>query len=198
MTKKVGGWTEKTTASVYENDWIRVNHSEVITPAGTEGIYGVVHFKHTAVGIVPIDDNGYTWLVRQSRYPLEDYSWEIPEGGAPEGEDPLIAAQRELREEVGICARDWEPLLRMHLSNSVSDEVAVAYLAKQLSFGNTAHEDTEDIEVKRLPLKEAVGMAMSGEITDALSVAALLKVAFEMELASHSPIIVESKVPAWE
>ena len=177
MKKLIGGWRETSVNKVYENAWIRVSHSEVVTPAGSPGIYGVVHFKNTAVGIVPIDEDGYTWLVRQSRYPLQALSWEVPEGGSPEGEDPLATARRELQEEVGLAAADWEPLLRMHLSNSVTDEEALVYVARGLTHGATAHEDTEDIEVKRLPLQEAIDMALNGEITDAISVAALLKLA---------------------
>src|SRR5690606_27945083 len=104
----------------------------VITPGGTEGIYGVVHFKGRAVGVIPIDDEGNTWLVRQSRYTLEMYTWEIPEGGAPEGEDLVIAAQRELEEEAGLKARKWRELLTIHQSNSVSDEVGTVFVAEDL------------------------------------------------------------------
>lgn len=180
MIRKIGGWLEKSRRIVYENNWIRVSHSEVVTPGGSDGIYGVVHFKSTAVGVVPVDDEGYTWLVRQSRYPLQEYTWEIPEGGAPRGEDPLAAGKRELLEEVGLTAADWQPLLRMHLSNSVCDEAAIVYLAQGLSLGATAHEDTEDIEILRLPLMDAVAMVLQGEITDAISVAALLKLALRL------------------
>ena len=141
----------------------------------TDGIYGVVHFKSRAVGILPIDDNGYTWLVKQSRYTLNEYTWEIPEGGALLDETPLMAAQRELREETGLSANSWEPWLRLHLSNSVTDEEAIVYLATELSSGEMQLDTTEDIEVSHLPLQQAIDMVVSGEITDAISVAALLK-----------------------
>jgi 8-oxo-dGTP pyrophosphatase MutT (NUDIX family) len=174
---RIGGWQVESSACVYENPWIKVSHEDVITPKGTQGIYGVVHFKNTAVGVVPLDDKGYTWLVRQSRYTLNQYTWEIPEGGCPAGESPLAAAQRELEEEVGLCANTWQPLLEMHLSNSVTDEFCVVFLARDVYDGQQALEATEDIEVRRLPLDEAIAMVKRGEITDAISVAALLRIA---------------------
>ena len=173
--KKIGGWQRLTVEEVYENPWIKVTHEVVKTPSNTDGIYGVVHFKSRAVGILPIDDNGYTWLVKQSRYTLNEYTWEIPEGGAPLDEPPLMAAQRELREETGLSAKSWEPWLRLHLSNSVTDEEAIVYLATELSSGEMQLDTTEDIEVSHLPLQQAIDMVVSGEITDAISVAALLK-----------------------
>lgn len=175
---KVGGWVEKTRTTVYENPWIQVSHSEVLTPAGTEGVYGTVHFKNVAVGVIPIDAQGYTWLVRQSRFPLQCYSVEIPEGGSPEGESTLATAKRELLEEVGLEAQRWQVIQRMHLSNSVSDEVAVIYVAHGISnTGSTSLEDSEDITSERVPLEQAIERVLNGEITDSLSVAGLLKVA---------------------
>lgn len=177
VNEKVGGWKTKSAAVVYENPWISVSHNEVITPKGTEGIYGVVHFKNIAIGVVPIDDEGNTWLVKQSRYSLNQYTWEIPEGGCPQGEMPLEAAKRELEEEVGMQARDWQQLMTMHLSNSVTDEFCVVFVARDLFAGQQQLEATEDIEVKKLPLRDAIDMVKRGEITDAISVAALLRVA---------------------
>tara|TARA_R110000868_G_scaffold282933_1_gene543309 strand:+ start:227 stop:781 length:555 start_codon:yes stop_codon:yes gene_type:complete len=177
MKEKVGGWCQLSETEVYDNPWIRITHEEVRRPNGSEGIYGVVHFKNQAVGVVPIDSNGNTWLVSQSRYTLNARTWEIPEGGSPVGEDPLDTAKRELLEEVGLIAATWQPLMTLHTTNSVSDEVGHIFVAEGISHGEQSLEDTEDIEVKKLPLEEAVAMAMNGEITDALSVAALLKVA---------------------
>lgn len=177
MKQRAGGWQQLSQTQVYENNWIRVTHEEVLRPNHTQGIYGVVHFKNQAVGVIPLDDQGHTWLVRQSRYTLDAFTWEIPEGGSPAGEDTLLTAQRELEEEVGIKAAHWEALLTMHTSNSVTDEQGVVYLARGISAGQQALEDSEDIEVKRLPLSEAIAMAMSGEITDAMSVCGLLKLA---------------------
>lgn len=148
----------------------------MLNPAGGLGIYGVVHFKNTAIGIVPLDEEGCTWLVGQYRYTLERYSWEIPEGGGALGTDMLESAQRELLEETGITARVWTPLLEIHTSNSVTDEYGVAYLARELEFGEASPEETEQLQVRRLPFEEAVGMVLRGEITDSLSMVAILKV----------------------
>ncbi|WP_323813204.1 NUDIX hydrolase [Cellvibrio sp. NN19] len=181
MSEKVGGWKTKTSTVVYDNPWINITHNEVITPKGTDGIYGVVHFKNTAIGVVPIDDEGNTWLVKQSRYALNQYTWEIPEGGCPQGELPLNAAKRELEEEVGLCANDWQQLMTMHLSNSVTDEFCVVFVARNLYAGEQQLEATEDIEVKNLPLVDAIEMVKRGEITDGISVAALLRIALDLK-----------------
>lgn len=173
---RVGGWRQLSSDCVYENPWISVHHQNVQRPNGSEGIYGVVHFKGHAVGVVPIDEEGNTWLVRQSRYTLNQFTWEIPEGGASAGESTLVCAKRELEEEVGLKAQHWQELLRLHTSNSVTDERAVVYIAEGLSLGTQQLDATEDIEVKKLPLLEAIDMVMNGDITDAISVAALLKV----------------------
>lgn len=181
IAEKTGGWKTKTSAVVYENPWIKVSHEEVITPKGTDGIYGVVHFKNTAIGVVPIDDQGNTWLVKQSRYTLNQFTWEIPEGGCPQGESPLNAAKRELEEEVGLQAEDWQELMRLHLSNSVTDELCIVFIARGLGTGQQRLEETEDIEYKKLPLKEAIDMVKRGEITDGISVAALLRIAVDLK-----------------
>lgn len=175
-----GPWRRKNTKVVYENPWIQVSHEEVVTPGGTEGVYGVVHFKGRAVGVLPVDGDGNTWLVGQTRYTLNTYTWEIPEGGAHAGESTLACARRELEEEVGLLAESVELLGHLHLSNSVTDELATFYLATGLAPGQQKLDATEDIQVRKLPLKEAVEMVLRGEITDAISVAALLRVALTM------------------
>ena len=169
-------WRTLSSRLVYENPWIRVSHRDVVAPTGHAGIYGVVHFRQRAVGVVPLDDAGHTWLVGQWRYTLDAWSWEIPEGGAPEGEAPLEAARRELVEETGLVAARWTPLLELHTSNSVTDEHAVAYLARGLTPGPSAPDETERLALRRLPLEEAVEMVLDGRITDALAMASLLKV----------------------
>ncbi len=173
--KAVGPWRLHRCDTVYENPWLRLEHHEVTTPGNTAGIYGKVCFKNIAVGVVPIDDEGHTWLVGQYRYPLEAYSWEIPEGGCPQGSSAAETARRELAEETGLRCAQLYKLMQLHTSNSCTDEVAELFLATELHLGESAPEPCEELLVKRLPLAEAIAMAMSGQITDAMSVAALLK-----------------------
>jgi ADP-ribose pyrophosphatase len=167
-------WKTLSNQTVYENPWIKVEHREVKTPKGTDGIYGIVHFKNRAVGIVALDEEMNTWLVGQYRYALEAYSWEIPEGGAPIGESMLEGAKRELKEEVGITATKWTKILDFATSNSVTDELGASFIAQDLSFGETEHEDTEDITVRKIPFHEVVQMIFRGEITDALTIMSIL------------------------
>lgn len=149
----------------------------MINPAGKPGIYGRIHFKNKAIGILAIDKHDNTWLVGQWRYPLNEWSWEIPEGGGPVGTDPLEAAKRELKEEAGLIARRWTMIQRVHLSNSVSDEEGFIFLAEDLEEGMHDREETEaDMRVKKVPFTEALNMVLDGRITDSLSVMALLKV----------------------
>jgi ADP-ribose pyrophosphatase len=168
-------WTTLQRKEVYDNNWINVNEHQVINPSGGKGIYGVVHFKNRAIGILPLDDDNNTWLVGQYRYPLNAYSWEIPEGGGQLGADPLIGAKQELLEETGLVAKEWIEIQRMHLSNSVSDEFAVIYIAKGLTMTEAAPEETEQLAIKKLPFEEAYQMVMNGTITDSMSIAAILK-----------------------
>ena len=179
-----GPWAIVESVSAYKNAWIEATHHTVIRPDGNEGIYGTVNFKNVAIAILPIDDDGCTWLVGQHRFPLDQYSWEIPEGGAPLGTDPLTSAQRELREEAGIVAREWRPILSMHLSNSVTDERSISYLATGLTFTEAEPEGTEDLKVRRVPFNDVVRMVLSGEITDALAVATILraKILFDQKM----------------
>lgn len=170
-------WTTLSSEVRYDNNWITVAEHQVLTPAKSEGIYGTVHFKHLAVGIVPVDSQGFTWLVGQYRYPLKAYSWEIPEGGGKLFEPALETAKRELKEETGIEAAHWEQILEMHLSNSVSDERAIIFLATGLTEGTSSPDETEVLTVRKIPLTDAIQMVERSEITDAMSVAGLLKAA---------------------
>ena len=171
-------WKTLSSREVYSTDWITVTEHDVINPAGGKGVYGKVHFKNKAIGIVPLDDQNNTWLVGQFRYPLSEYSWEIPEGGGLIGTPPLEAAKRELMEETGITAKKWQQIIHVHTSNSVTDEEGFIFLAEDLSFGENQLEDSEaDLIVKKLPFTEALDMVMSGKITDSISIAAILKVA---------------------
>ncbi|MDT4968927.1 MAG: hypothetical protein QOJ64_3664 [Acidobacteriota bacterium] len=165
-------WQTLSSKEIYDNAWIRVREDEVVRPDGKPGIYGVVHYKNLAVGVLAVEGD-HIYLVGQYRYPLDQYSWEIPEGGCAEGEDPLRAAQRELEEETGLRASKWEKLGASYLSNSVSDENAVWFMATGLTQGEHRREGTEQLVVQRVPFEEALRMALAGKITDALSLLAI-------------------------
>ncbi len=173
--KTRGPWRIRAARSVYANPWIEVVHHDVVRPDGKDGIYGTVEFKNRAIAILPLDAEGHTWLVGQHRFPLDAFSWEIPEGGGPLDDDPLAAAKRELKEETGLEAGTWRQILTMHLSNSVSDEVAIAYIATDLTLGVAEPEGTEELILRRLPFAEALSMVLEGQITDALAVATILR-----------------------
>jgi len=161
---------------VYNNAWIRLTEYNVINPGLGKGIYGKVHFKNIAVGVMVLDEQLNTYLVGQYRFTLNAYSWEIPEGGGPVGTDPLESGKRELLEETGLIAQEWMPMIKMHLSNSVSDELAIIYLARQLTQDQPSPEETEQLVVKKIPFAEAVEMVENELITDSMSVAAIYKV----------------------
>ena len=175
-TEEKNPWQTLSSQQQYDNPWITVTENQVINPNGGKGIYGIVHFKNIAVGIVPLDENNHTWLVGQYRYALNEYSWEIPEGGSPIGqESPLETAKRELQEETGLEATEWIEILKMHTSNSVTDEYGFAFVARGISTGLATPEETEELAVRKVSLEEAVEMCHSGAITDSLSVIALYK-----------------------
>ncbi|UXX79454.1 NUDIX hydrolase [Reichenbachiella carrageenanivorans] len=168
-------WKKISDKEIYDNPWIKVEEHQIINPSGNEGIYGKVHFKNKALGIVPLDDELNTWLVGQYRYTLDEYTWEIPMGGGLIDVDVLESAKRELKEETGLVAASWQNILRIHTSNSVTDEEGFVFVAKDLTQGETAFDDTEDLKIRKLKLSEAVRLVMSNEITDSLSIAGLLK-----------------------
>lgn len=174
-------WTIQSQRAIYKNPWISVTEYQVLTPAKTPGIYGTVTFQTSAVGIIAVDDSGHTWLVGQYRFPLERYSWEIPEGGCPLNEMPLAAAKRELAEECGLHAEQWRLLLQMDLSNSVTNETAAIFLATGLTdLQCRSPEETEELRVHRLPLQEAFARVHSGELRDSMTVAGLLHLELAM------------------
>lgn len=176
MDEQRNPWTILDEKEVYDNKWINVTEYDVINPSGGKGIYGKVHFKNVAIGILPLDEDLNTYLVGQYRFTLNQYSWEIPEGGGPMGEDILQSAKRELKEETGLVAEEWTKLMNFHLSNSVCDEHGAIFLARKLKQEEAAPEETEDLLVRKVPFEEAYQMVESGIITDSLAVAAILKV----------------------
>lgn len=169
-------WKVNAEKLVYQNPWISLTEYDVINPNGGKGIYGKVHFKNIAVGVLVLDEHFNTYLVGQYRFTIDAYSWEMPEGGCLVGLEPLESAKRELLEETGLIAEEWRELLQMHLSNSVSDELAIIYLARQLTQGTAQPEDTEQLQVKKIPFANMVKMVDEGQITDSMTVAAVYKV----------------------
>jgi 8-oxo-dGTP pyrophosphatase MutT (NUDIX family) len=176
MDEQRNPWTVLAQRVIYENPWIGLTEYDVINPGGGKGIYGKVRFKSLAIGILPLDDRGNTWLVGQYRFPLEAFSWEIPEGGGDPAVPPVESARRELLEETGLVAKEWTKIMEMHLSNSVTDEQAIIFLARGLEQREAMPEETEQLVVRRLSFEEAYRMVERGEITDSMSVAAILKI----------------------
>ena len=169
-------WKKLSSRSVFDNPWMTVLEDHVRNPGGGENRYGYVHFKNLAIAVVPLDDEDHTWIVGQDRYTLGEYSWEVPMGGSPLWDDRVRSAHRELREETGLTAGRMTEIMRVHPSNSITDEVGYIYLAEDLTEGEAEPEETENISVRRLPLAEAVAMVTRGEITDAISCLALLRI----------------------
>lgn len=181
-----GPWMRRSRRVVYQNPWITIWHDEVTRPDGASGIYGVVHFANLAAGVLAIDADDRVLLVGQHRYALDEYTWEIPEGGVPIGETALDGARRELREETGVEALEWRELARAHLSNSVSDEIAVLFLATGLTEGAANPDGTEDLERRWVPFDEVLAMTLDGRITDAMSIIAVERLALTRMQAATS------------
>ncbi len=176
MNPEANPWQIIGEKKVYDNPWIQLTEFDVINPSGGKGIYGKVHFKNTAIGVVVLDDDLNTWIVGQFRFTIDEYSWEIPEGGGLVGVDPLEGAKRELLEETGLVAENWNHLLTMHLSNSVSDEKAVIYLATGLTQKTAEPEETEQLQIKKLPFEKLYEMVEAGLVTDSMTVASVFKI----------------------
>lgn len=174
-------WTTKSSEVVYESAWIKVHKNNVLNPAGKDALYSYVEFKNLAIGIIPLDENNNTWLVGQYRYPTNSYSWEIIEGGGNPLQEPVESAKRELKEEAGIIAKDYKELMRLHLSNSATDELAIVFIARDLNFTEAEPEESEVLQLKKVHISEAYQMCLSGEIMDAISVAAIYRVMLELK-----------------
>lgn len=182
-----GRFIRRSRRLAYENPWITVWHDEVARPDGSPGIYGVVHFANVAAGVVALDAEDRIVLVGQHRYSLDADSWEVPEGGVPDGESVEDGARRELREETGVTAATWQELARVVLSNSVTDERAVLFLATDLTCGEAEPDATEALEIRWVPFDEALAMTLDGRITDVMSVVAIQRVALARLMAASAP-----------
>ncbi|MDX5320481.1 MAG: NUDIX hydrolase [Bacteroidota bacterium] len=168
-------WKSKKKEVKLNTPWIEVELHEVINPSGNPGIYGVTRFKNLAIGILPVDEDGNTYIVGQYRFPMDCYTWEIPEGGGPYGIDPLESAKRELKEETGIEAQRWDLIQTLQLSNSATNEEAYIFLARDLKYGESEPEENEDLEIRKISVAELYERVKSAEITDSLTVAAVLR-----------------------
>lgn len=169
-----GPWSVLAERAVYENPWMRVTEYDVLRPDGSPGLYGVVSPKNLAVGVLPVFPDGTTVLVGQHRFTLDAHSWELPEGGGPFDQDPETTARRELKEEAGLSARRWLRLLDFDVSNSITDERAIGFLAWDLEEGEPEREAAEaDMTTRRVGVQQALAMAMAGEIRDGLTLAML-------------------------
>ena len=168
-------WQLQTSKRIYDNPWLSLHEDKVINPGGGVSHYGKINFKNLAIGIIPLDKNNNTWLIGQYRYVPDCYSWEIPMGGGPININPLDSAKRELKEETGLSANDWQELMKLHTSNSVTNERGLVYVARDLTEGETEFEETEELLIQKLSLDDAIERVLSGEITDAISAAGLLK-----------------------
>jgi 8-oxo-dGTP pyrophosphatase MutT (NUDIX family) len=167
----------------YENPWVEILHDDVVRPDGQPGIYGVVHFRHLAIGVVPVDADDRVLLVGQYRYTLDHYSWEIPEGGGDLDEEPEAAARRELVEETGYSGGHWRELCRAELSNSLTDEVTILFVASGLEPGPSSPEGTEQLQLRWVPFVEVMAMIRRGEIADAMTILAMQQLALERATA---------------
>lgn len=167
-------WKTLRSKVVYDNPWMTVVEDRVRNPGGGENDYGHVKFKNRAIAIVPLDSDGNTWLVGQDRYTLGQYSWEIPMGGGALDEAPLTAAKRELKEETGLAASHWQQIMFLHTTNSITNEEGFVFVARDLEEGDPNFDEAEEIEIRKLPLTQALAMIRKGEITDVITIAALL------------------------
>ncbi|CAG0967507.1 MAG: NUDIX hydrolase [Bacteroidetes bacterium] len=173
-------WKILNTKEIYQNPWIKVDEHKVLNSKGNEGIYGTIHFKNLAIGILPLDEYYNTWIVGQYRFPIKQYSWEIPEGGGNRMVPALESAQRELLEETGIIAKEYTKIQEMYLSNSASDERAILYLARKLEFVAPQPEESEVLQIKKVPFEELYQLVLKGSILDSLTVTAVLKIKLMM------------------
>jgi 8-oxo-dGTP pyrophosphatase MutT (NUDIX family) len=167
-------WRTLSSRVIYRNSWLSLREDKVIRPDGAEGIYSVVEMRPSC-GIVAINEDGQIALVGQWRYVHNKYSLEIPTGGSEQGETPLDGAKRELLEETGLTAGDWSALGTIDNSNGATTDVAHLFVARNLKTGPSSPQADERLEVRWMPFVDAVLSVMKGEITESVSVAAILK-----------------------
>jgi 8-oxo-dGTP pyrophosphatase MutT (NUDIX family) len=179
-------WSDHGERLLFENPWLRLTEHKATAPTGVPADYVVMRPAALAVGVLPLHGDGTVTLVGQHRFALTTWSWEMPEGGAHPHEDPQTAAARELAEEAGLAARDWREVLRLDMSNSVTDERAVAFLAWNLDPVPCAPDPTEAFRVARVPFLSLIEAIAAGQVRDAFTVATALR-AHHMAMTAQLP-----------
>ena len=179
-------WVRGEARVVYDNPWINVTEYQCTAPTGRPATYGLVTMKYMGLGVLPLHDDGTVTLVGQNRFTFADYSWEIPEGGGPIDGDPLENIKRELAEEAGLVAAEWREVLHFQLSNSLTTETGVGYIATALAPTTARPDETEDIALARVPFREALDQALAGNMLDMITIAMLLR-AYHMAREGELP-----------
>lgn len=173
MNKDKSQWIKHSSQVAHENNWFKVEKDEVTRPDGTEGEYFTV-VSPPAVFIIPQDDDGDIYLIGQHRYTIDEYSIEIPAGGT-EWQDPLESAKKELKEETGFTAENWEKLGEFYSANGLLREKAHLYLATGLKQSGHNEQDEEGIDkTYKLSLDKILDMIQSGEIQDGQTISSLV------------------------
>ena len=173
-------WRQLTSRRIYTNKWMAVREDQVRLPDGRETIYGVVDCGN-CVGVLPFVDGAHVLLVGQYRYVAERFTWEMPTGGVRPGESLEAAAQRELAEEAGRRAGRLTWISTYHTSKSVMNETAHLYLGEALAPAAHPPDDTEFIERRIFPFGEVLEMVRRAEITDSMTVIAVLHAALRLD-----------------
>ncbi|HEX8569127.1 MAG TPA: NUDIX hydrolase [Caulobacteraceae bacterium] len=179
-------WRDHGGEQVFDNPWMTVTRHDATAPTGRPAVYGKIHFKNLALAVLPLHEDGTVTLVGQHRFAMMDYVWEIPEGGGPLEVEPLESIRRELREEAGLEATDWREVLRFQISNSLTDERGMAWIATGLTAVPAEPDATEAITVARVPFREALDAVVNGWIEDAMTVATVLR-AYHMAREGELP-----------
>lgn len=179
-------WRDAGSSVMFENPWMRLTRHEATAPTGLQADYVVMRPQNMSVGVLPIHEDGTITLVGQQRFALMNWSWEMPEGGAPFNEDPLEGAKRELAEEAGLEAVVWHPALKVEMTNSITDERAMAWLAWGLTPVPIAPDPTEIIRVARVPFGDLLRNVGNGAVRDMFTVATVLR-AYHMAREGELP-----------